>query len=188
MSANDQDGKPAAPWRFASTRWSLVLAAGQRGSPESEEALATLCAVYWYPLYAYARRQLARVEDAQDLTQAFFAQLLEKAYLQAADPGRGKFRSFLLTAFKHFLTKERDRAHAQKRGGDRRFVPLDFEAGERRYTFEPTDYSTPETLYERRWALTLLEQTLARLRQEYAGAGEEVLFDSLTQTPIPHHH
>ena len=105
MSAADpyNPSPEAAPWRFASTHWSLVLAARQRPSPEAEAALTTLCRIYWYPLYAYARRHLARMEDAQDLTQGFFAQFLEKDYLQAADPERGKFRSFLLTAFKHFL-------------------------------------------------------------------------------------
>src|SRR6516162_8280254 len=135
MAANDQFDPPAAqaPWRFASTRWSLVAAAGQGPSPEAQEALATLCQVYWYPLYAYARRRLAKIEDAQDLTQEFFAQLLEKDYLQAADPARGKFRSFLLTAFKNFMSKERDRAGAQKRGGGQAILPLDFQAGETRY-------------------------------------------------------
>src|SRR6516225_8614717 len=150
---------PEAGRRFASTRWSIVIAAGQRDSPESEAALATLCRLYWYPLYAYARRQLGNAEDAQDLTQEFFARLLEKDYLQAADPQRGKFRSFLLTAFQRFLGKERDRAHAQKRGGGRPLLPLDFGTGERQYQQEPADHATPEALYERRWALTLLEQT-----------------------------
>ena len=118
MPASDPFDPPGsqAAWRFASTHWSVVLAAGQRQSSESGEALATLCRVYWYPLYAYARRRLPRPDDARDLTQEFFARLLEKEYLQDADPRRGKFRSFLLTAFKHFLAKERDRANAQKRG------------------------------------------------------------------------
>jgi RNA polymerase sigma-70 factor (ECF subfamily) len=184
MAGNDQFGNPAAqaPWRFASTRWSVVAAAGQGTSPEAQEALATLCKIYWYPLYAYARRRLASVEDAQDLTQEFFAQLLEKDYLQAADPRRGKFRSFLLTVFKHFLSKERDRANAQKRGGGRRFLPLDFQAGETRYHLEPADRGTPDTIYQRRWALTLLEQALARLRQEFTGSGKRQLFETLKAT------
>jgi RNA polymerase sigma-70 factor (ECF subfamily) len=184
MAANDQSDRPGpqAPWRFASTRWSLVAAAGQGASPEAQEALATLCQVYWYPLYAYARRRLASVEDAQDSTQEFFAQLLEKDYLQAADPNRGKFRSFLLTAFKHFLSKEHDRANAQKRGGDRRIMPLDFQTGETRYHLEPADRATPESIYERRWALTLLEQALVLLRQEFASAGKQQLFESLKGT------
>jgi RNA polymerase sigma factor (sigma-70 family) len=181
MAGKDPFDQPAAqaPLGFASTRWSLVAAAGHGPSPEALEALATLCQVYWYPLYAYARRQVANVEDAQDLTQEFFAQLLEKDYLQAADPQRGKFRSFLLTAFKHFMAKEHDRANAQKRGGDRRILPLDFQAGETRYGFEPAGQATPETVYERRWALTLLEQALGRLRQEFTDAGKQQLFESL---------
>src|SRR5262245_29304758 len=184
MSTNelpDDRGSPAA-WRFASTRWSLVAAAGRGETPEAREALAVLCQAYWYPLYAYARRRLPSADDAQDLTQEFFARLLEKDYLQAADPRRGKFRSFLLTAFKHFLAKEHERAAAQKRGGGRRPLPLDFQDGERRYRHEPADPSTPETVYERRWALTLLEQTLARLRQEFASAGKEPLFEALKGT------
>jgi RNA polymerase sigma-70 factor (ECF subfamily) len=181
MPANDHSDHqaPQAAWRFASTRWSLVAAAGQGASPEAHEALAVLCQVYWYPLYAYARRHLGKIEDAQDATQEFFAHLLEKDYLQAADPNRGKFRSFLLTAFKHFLSKERDRANAQKRGGGRRNLNLDFHAGENRYHLEPQDRGTPESIYERRWALTLLEQALTLLRQEFARAGKQKLFEGL---------
>ncbi len=184
MVQNDEYDKhgPQALWRFASTRWSLVAAAGQGPSPEAQEALATLCQVYWYPLYAYARRRLAKIEDAQDLTQEFFAQLLEKDYLQAADPKRGKFRSFLLTAFKHFLAKEHDRANAQKRGGGRHILPLDFQAGEHRYHLEPADQATADTIYERRWALTLLEQALTQLRLEFTGAGKQQLFEKLKGT------
>jgi RNA polymerase sigma-70 factor (ECF subfamily) len=122
---------------------------------------------------------LSSPHDAQDLTQAFFAELLEKDYLQAADPRRGKFRSFLLTAFKHFLSRERDRASAQKRGGGRPLLSLDFRVGEDRYHLEPIDHATPESLYERRWALAILEQTLSRLRQELANAGKEKLFERL---------
>jgi RNA polymerase sigma-70 factor (ECF subfamily) len=158
-----------------------VAAAAQGHSPEAQEALATLCQVYWYPLYAYARRRCPHVHDAQDLTQAFFTELLEKDYLQAANPERGKFRSFLLTAFKHFLSKERERAHAQKRGGGRPALSLDFELGESRYHLEPIDNATPESLYERDWALGILQQTLAQLRRELAGAGKEQLFECLKE-------
>jgi RNA polymerase sigma-70 factor (ECF subfamily) len=165
--------------QFATTRWSLVAAAGQGPSPESREALAALCQAYWYPLYAYARRRLPSAHDAQDQTQAFFAELLEKDYLQAADPRRGKFRSFLLTAFKHFLSRQRERAGAQKRGGGRSLVSLDFRDGERRYGLEPADPATPETVYERRWALAILEQALARLRQEMTDAGKGKQFECL---------
>jgi RNA polymerase sigma factor (sigma-70 family) len=181
MSASDAFDKPgpAVARHFATTRWSVVAAAGQGHSPQSQEALATLCQVYWHPLYAYARRHLHSAHDAQDQTQAFFAELLEKDYLQAADPRRGKFRSFLLTAFKHFLSRERERACAQKRGGGRPALSLDFQGEERRYHLEPADPSTPETVYERRWALALLEQALVRLRQEMANTGKEKLFECL---------
>jgi len=172
---NDHPDSPG-PARFVSTRWSLVAAAGQSSSPQCQEALTTLCRVYWYPLYAFARRRLGSVEDAQDLTQAFFALLLEKDYLKAADPERGKFRAFLLTAFKHFLSKARDREQAQKRGGGQRIVPLDFQSGERRYRLEPADHATPEAIFERRWALTLLEQALSRLRQEFEAVGKKRAF------------
>jgi RNA polymerase sigma-70 factor (ECF subfamily) len=184
MSTNDLPDHPGlqAAWRFASTRWSVVAAAGEKESPEGRAALAVLCQAYWYPLYAYARRRLARADDAHDLTQEFLARLLEKDYLQAADPRRGKFRSFLLTAFQRFLAKEHARAAAQKRGGHRRPLSLDFQDGERRYRHEPEDPATPETLYERRWALTLLAQALARLRQEFTSAGKEQLFEALKGT------
>jgi RNA polymerase sigma factor (sigma-70 family) len=181
MSASDRFHEPVAAGarRFATTHWSVVAAAGQGRSPESQDALAALCQAYWYPLYAYARRRLPNAHDAQDMTQAFFAELLAKDYLQAADPRRGKFRSFLLTAFNHFLSKQRERANARKRGGGRPSLALDFEAGEHRYHLEPADHVTPETIYERRWALALLEAALARLRQELAAAGKEKLFECL---------
>jgi RNA polymerase sigma-70 factor (ECF subfamily) len=173
---------PEAGRRFASTRWSLVVAAGLRDSPESEEALATLCRLYWYPLYAYARRRSLSAEDAQDVTQEFFARLLDKDYLRQADPERGKFRTFLLTAFQHFLAKEQERATAQKRGGGRKTLRLDFDLGEQRYRREPSHDSTPEALYERGWAMSLLEQGLARLREELAQAGKQRLFACLKET------
>src|SRR6516162_8437850 len=184
MPVSDSSGSPipGAARQFTSTRWSLVVAAGQRDSPEAEDALASLCQLYWYPLYAYARRHLPNVEDAQELTQEFFARLLEKDYLRQADRQRGRFRAFLLTAFKHFLAKELERAHALKRGGGRTFLPLDFNRGEWRYHQEPSHEATPESLYERSWALTLLEQGLTRLREELAGAGKERLFEYLKGT------
>jgi RNA polymerase sigma-70 factor (ECF subfamily) len=184
MTADESSGfsPPDAARQFASTRWSLVAAAGNRDSPESAEALATLCRLYWYPIYAYARRRLPMPEDAQDLTQEFFARLLEKEYLRQADPQRGRFRSFLLTAFKHFLAKERERANAQKRGGGRSPFPLDFQMGEHRYQREPSHTATAELLYERRWALTLLEQALAWLREELTQAGKARVFEALKAT------
>lgn len=181
MSANDDNLAPtgAGGSRFATTHWSVVLAAGGERSPEAHQALATLCETYWYPLYAYVRRRGYAAEDAQDLTQAFFAALLEKVYLRAADRERGRFRSFLLTALKRFLSKEWDRAHAQKRGGTHGPISLDVQSGETRYSLEPSHDWTPERIYERRWALTLLDQVMARLRQRYVADGKEQLFDLL---------
>src|SRR5215510_3239125 len=164
---------------FATTHWSLVLAAGRGASADAQAALAALCQTYWYPLYAYVRRKGHQPDDAQDLTQAFFARLLEKHYLQSADPERGRFRSFLLTAFKRFLSKERDRERTKRRGGGRKLLALDSEAGETRYSLEPAHEVTAEKLYEQRWALTLLDQVFARLRDEFDQAGKQKEFNRL---------
>ena len=170
----------AAPKRFATTQWSLVLAAArEHGGRESEEALAKLCQTYWYPVYAYIRRRGYPAADAQDRTQAFFEALLEKDYVRLADRERGRFRTFLLTAVSRFLAKQRDRAAAKKRGGDRKLLSIDVAAGEGRYAMEPSDRWTPERLYERRWALTLLDRVLANLGERYAEQGKRALFDSL---------
>jgi RNA polymerase sigma-70 factor (ECF subfamily) len=165
--------------RFESTHWSLVLAAGHHSSPDANQALSTLCRTYWYPLYAYVRRRVKDVHEAEDLTQAFFAQLLEKKRLAVAEAGRGKFRSFLLASLKNFLDNEWDKARTQKRGGGRKLIPLDFQSGESRYKLEPADELTPERLYDRQWALTLLEQVLARLREEFVRAGKARHFEQL---------
>src|SRR4051794_28515308 len=165
--------------RFCETRWSVVVAAGRQASPDAREALATLCQVYWYPLYAYVRRHGHAATDAQDLTQEFFARLLEKNSVGAADPAKGKFRSFLLASLKHFLANEWRRADAQKRGGGQVPLSLDFQGGETRFTLEPAHELTAEKLFERRWALTLLEQTLATLREEFARSGKLPLFEHL---------
>jgi RNA polymerase sigma-70 factor (ECF subfamily) len=157
----------------------MVLAAGKGASPDADAALASLCQTYWYPLYAFVRRLGHQPADAQDLTQEFFARLLEKQYLRAADPERGRFRSFLLSSVKHFLSKERDRTKAYKRGGGRKVLLLDFEAGESRYSLEPTHEVTAEKIYERRWALTLLDQVFARLRDEFDRASKQKEFDCL---------
>jgi RNA polymerase sigma factor (sigma-70 family) len=164
---------------FATTHWSLVLAAGKSPSTDAQAALEALCQTYWYPLYAYVRRQGHQPDDAQDLTQAFFARVLEKHYLQTADPERGRFRSFLLTAFKRFLSKERDREKVKKRGGGMKLLPLDFEAGERRYNLEPAHELTAEKIFEQRWALTVLDRVFARLRDEFDQAGKHREFESL---------
>jgi RNA polymerase sigma-70 factor (ECF subfamily) len=164
---------------FATTRWSLVLQAAEGDTGHSQEALAALCATYWYPLYAFIRRQGFDADQAQDHTQEFFARLLEKDYLKVADRERGRFRSFLLAACQHFLANERDKARAQKRGGGRLHVPIDFHDAEHRYGHEPAHHLTAEKLFERRWALTLLDQVLQRLRQEMADRGRGPVFELL---------
>jgi RNA polymerase sigma-70 factor (ECF subfamily) len=156
-----------------------VLAAGQRQSPDRDSALAKLCEAYWYPLYAFARRRGASSVDASDLVQGFFATLLEKEYLDDADPSRGRFRTFLLTAFKRYILKQHDRAVAQKRGGGVRHLSLDYEAGESRYSVEPGHEMTPERVFERRWALTVLDNALTKLRQENESAAKTRQFDAL---------
>jgi RNA polymerase sigma-70 factor (ECF subfamily) len=164
---------------FRTTHWSVVLAAAHRGSPRAEEAVATLCQTYWYPLYAFIRRRGHGPEEAEDLTQEFFARLLDKNYLAGIQVEGGKFRSYLLTLVKHFLANERERERAQKRGGGRACVRLESESGERRYRAEPVETETPESLFERHWALTLLDQVMAKLQCEYAQGGKADLFARL---------
>ncbi len=175
----DADPEPAGGARFATTQWSVVVAAGADSSPAAGRALESLCAAYWYPLYAFARRGGDDVHTAQDRVQAFFATVLEKGYFAAADRDRGRFRTFLITAFRHHGSKERDRERAQKRGGDRKHLSLDFARGEERYRLEPAHDLTPERVFERRWALTLLDQVLGAVRDEFREAGREPLFDAL---------
>lgn len=183
MGTSEESGgdaaAPAGMGRFATTRWSLVLAAGRRASPEADRALAALCGTYWYPLYAFARRRGLDAEEARDRTQGFFARLLETEGLAAADRSRGRFRSFLLASFSHFLANEWDRRRARKRGGGRPTLALDFASGESRYGSEPSHDATPERLFERRWALALLDRALGRLEAEYRAAGKADLFDAL---------
>jgi len=165
---------------LAATRWTLVLAAARTESPEpAMRALTELCQTYWPPLFAYIRRQGSDIHQAEDLTQAFFARLLEKNYLADADPGKGRFRSFLLASLKHFLANERDRERAQKRGGGHAPIALDGLSDEARNRLEPADHETPDKAYDRQWALTVLEHALKRLRTEYAATGREKLFDTL---------
>jgi RNA polymerase sigma-70 factor (ECF subfamily) len=156
-----------------------VVAAAAGSTASSRAALAELIDQYWYPLYAYLRRQGESAADAQDLVQAFFAELLEKEFLRSADEQRGRFRSFLLVALKRFRSKEYAKERAQKRGGDAKHVALDFESGERRYQLEPADSETPEDVYQRRWALTVLESALAELRAGAESAGETARFQQL---------
>ncbi len=171
--------------RFATTRWSVVLAAGGadgvsgRNSSAARDALGTLCATYWYPLYAYARRRGSTPADAQDLVQGFFAELLQGGGVAAADEERGRFRGFLVTAFRHHVSRMKEHAGAKKRGGDRLFLRLDFERGESRYSHEPADEVTPERIYERRFALTVLDTALSRLRHEMAQLARADAFDTL---------
>jgi len=165
--------------QFHTTHWSLVVqAAGKEGEP-SRAALADLCGAYWYPVYAFIRRRGHSAEDARDLAQEFFATLLEKGYLADADPERGRFRAFLLTAVSRFVSKQHQRAAALKRGGGLRDLPLDFEIGETRYQREPSHEWTAERIFARRWALTLLDRTIAALRNEHKEAGKLPLFDAL---------
>ena len=153
---------------FATTHWSVVLAAGDSASPHAAEALEQLCRAYWYPLYAYVRRSGCTPEDAEDLTQAFFARLLEKRRLKSAQRERGKFRSFLLTSLKHFLTNEWHRARAEKRGGGAPHFAIDAAEAEQLYQLEPAHDLTAEKLYELSWATALLERVRNRVRQEYS--------------------
>jgi RNA polymerase sigma factor (sigma-70 family) len=157
---------------FGTTRWSLVLGAGQPGGQAAGAALAELCQRYWYPLYAYVRRRVRDVSEAQDLTQEFFTRLLEKNTLAAASRERGRFRSFLLAAMNNFLLNEWDKAKAQKRGGGRAPISLALDTAESRLNLEPAHDLTPENLYERQWALTLLELVVERLEAEFAAAGK----------------
>jgi len=156
-----------------------VLEAGHNLSPGSEAALEKLCRTYWFPLYAFARRQGNSPEDAQDLTQDFFARLLEKNYLAKADPDRGKFRTFLLKSLKNFLVNEWKRAGRLKRGGGLEFLSIDTNAAEDRYAAEAPDEDNPDAEYETRWAITLVEQVLTALRQEFNAADKARLFEEL---------
>ena len=164
---------------FTTTNWTVVLSAGQVGSLESEAALSALCQTYWYPLYVFARRYGQSAEDAQDLVQGFFAKLLEKNYLKVADPEKGRFRSFLLSAFKRFMANEHHRAQCKKRGGQQTIVSLSGPETETRYRAEPADDMTPEKAFERRWAITLLNQVLMRLEAEFAESGKAQMFAEL---------
>lgn len=164
---------------FLTTHWSVVLTASRTDTTRARAALEHLCRIYWYPIYHFVRRQGYAVHDAQDLTQEFFARLLEKHWIARADQSRGRFRSFLLLVLKRFLAAEWRRANMQKRAGDRHWLPLPLDTAETRYTSEPADNHTPEQAFEKQWALTLLETVLRRLRSEYEQDGKGRLFESL---------
>ena len=167
---------------FVTTHWSVVLAAARSDTTRAHAALEKLCRAYWLPIYAFVRRQGRGPHDAQDLTQAFFTRLLEKNFLADADRARGRFRSFLLAALKHFLANEWDKAGAKKRGDGRTTIPLDAAGAEAACGFEAADNTTPDKIFERRWALALLEQVLRRLREEYTREGKVTLFEQLKPT------
>jgi len=179
MTTTSVEGeKIPRPW-FVTTHWSVVLSARAQKSAESDQALETLCRTYWYPLYAYVRRQGHGPHDAQDLTQEFFSRLVQPDYLKSVAREKGRFRTFLLVALKRFLANEWDRARAQKRGGGQVHVTLDTSGAETRYEAEPAEALDADRIYDRRWALTLLEQTMARLRGEFSGAGKAKEFSRL---------
>ena len=164
---------------FRRTQWSLVRRAGGPGSPESREALEALCRTYWFPIYAFVRRQGHSPADAQDLTQEFFARLLASHSIARADPRLGKFRTFLLGALKHFLTDARRKKEAWKRGGGIEIVSFHQAQAEERYALEPVDARTPDKIYDQRWTVVLLETAVARLREEFRAAGKQRQFDIL---------
>jgi RNA polymerase sigma-70 factor (ECF subfamily) len=168
---------------FQSTHWTVVLAAGLKDNPESSAALQKLCTAYWRPLYAFIRRRGYTVEESEDLTQEFFARLLEKELLADVTREGGRFRSFLLTVLKRFLANEWNREYAQKRSGGKPIFPID-DTAEARYQRELTEQATPETLFERQWAAAVLDQVLVRLRDDYAAAGKQALFEQL-QSCLP---
>ena len=165
--------------RFATTHWSVISAAGKSSSPQQRQALETLCQSYWFPLFAYLRRRGYDTHQAEDLTQAFFAHILEKKDLGNADPKYGKFRSFLLVRLKYFLSDQRDRAQAKKRGGGKKVLSLSIQNAEGQYTLEPAVQLSPEMLFEKSWALTVLERTMGRLEAEMAEKNKQKLFDCL---------
>jgi RNA polymerase sigma factor (sigma-70 family) len=170
---------PAEAAKFRPTRWSVVLLSAKSKAPGSEAALADVCKLYWYPLYAFVRRRGYNPEDAQDLTQGFFLHLLDQKALAQVHPLKGKFRSFLLASIQNYLSKEADRARCLKRGGKTEFVPFDIKNAEDRYRLEPIDYLTAEKIFDARWALTLLDEAMSLLCAEYAGQGKMATFETL---------
>ena len=182
MMGRETTGVPGAGAQplFATTHWSVVLATAEQDLPQAAAALERLCRTYWYPLYVYVRRRGYSREDAQDLTQQFFALFLEKKYFGRASPGRGKFRTFLLHSLSNFLANEWKRSQRVKRGGGAACLSLDAADAEDRYAREPATTMTPERAYEKRWAMTLLEQVLAALQREYAQAGHGRVFEELS--------
>jgi len=176
MSQPGRESDAARAHVFATTHWSVVLAAGESDSEPARRALETLCMAYWYPIYAYVRRKGHSPEEAQDLTQEFFAQLIAKERLRLADREKGRFRTFLLAVLDYFLAREWSRAHRQKRGGEYRFISLDAQDAEGRYRVEPATNDTPDKEFQRQWALTVLKQVMLALDAEYETEGRSALF------------
>lgn len=168
--------------RFATTRWSLVIATRDKGSPDAAAALATLCQAYWFPVYAFVRRSGRSEDAARDLTQSFFTRVLEKNYLEDADRNRGRFRNFLLASVSHFLANENKAEHALKRGGGAVHLSLETDAEEKRFRYEPADADSPDRVYERRWAHAVLDHAMARLAAYYAESGRQEWFARLRPT------
>lgn len=183
-ASDPTDPAPAAPRHFATTRWTLVTAAGRQNTPEARRALSDLCRLYWYPVYLFVRRRGYSADEALDLTQGFFTRLIDKNDLAAADRTRGRFRAWLLVSVKHYLSNEWDKATAEKRGGGRAVFSFDIDPAdaENRYRREPAHEVTPKRIFDRRWALTLLEHTLASLEAESARDGKTELFAVLKPT------
>ena len=180
MESSDQQPKSVRPnGVFLTTRWSIVVSAGRNSSPDSKRALESLCEAYWYPLYAYARRRVSCVDEARDLTQAFFVELLEKNYIGTAAPERGRFRAFLLTAFKNFLSKQWQKSNAKKRGGGRAPISLDFASADLGLRIDPAYGLTAEQFYDQQWAIALLDRTMLRVQLEFEKAGKAGHFEQL---------
>jgi RNA polymerase sigma-70 factor (ECF subfamily) len=177
-SRSSDTGHQPQAW-FATTRWSVVLSAQDKQSSQYRQALDGLCQTYWYPLYAFVRRQGCSADEAADLTQGFFARCLEKDWLDSVDQSKGRFRSFLLAAMKHYISNVRARERARKRGGGKRIFSLDRETAETQYRIEPETQATPEQLFERQWALALLDTVIKDLQQHYQNEGKAEIFDSL---------
>ncbi len=181
MTTNEPDDPrgPASGASFSTTHWSVVLAAGQKGDAQASAALEQLCRTYWYPLYAYVRRRGYLPEEAEDLTQEFFARLLERNSIASADERKGRFRSFLLGAMNHLLADENAKAQAKKRGGGQTIISWERDDAEAQFAHEPLDQQSPDRLFDRRWALTVLNRAALRLRAEFTAAGTAPLFEHL---------
>jgi len=176
---SNQETELGVARRFNTTHWSVVLAAGDKSSPHTEAALARLCRTYWFPIYAFVRKRGNSPEQAQDLTQGFFASLLEKHHLAKAARERGRFRCFLMTSVENFLHNENARVRAQKRGGGRNLISLDEQDAEKRYLCAPATETDPAKIFEQRWAATLLNTVLTRLQEEFEATGRDELFQAL---------